>query len=337
MHYIPLLASLFAIHVCAEKITNNENFIVCNPSAIHTPNTTIQVQKIVTDALDRAGGARVSIRAFGAGHSTNRILCSDDDGITIITTRLSAIVAIDLVKREVTIGAGALLGPFLESMVSHGLMMVGVPDYGGISIAGALATSAHGSSLKYKSSVQDYVVGVKLVTGTGKIVTLVESDEDFKAVRGNLGVLGVITEVTMRMQPLKKVAAKNTVIDFKSVPDSIVGLISQHDFAGLYYFVENEVAILHAYDFVDVETKGDGYRTSWDAPVFGSVISGVAYAAIDLLQRAFSETEVCWLAGIRAWGLKTAEVSQSVGYFGNMYMGKICTGSSCVKPQVRIF
>jgi FAD/FMN-containing dehydrogenase len=44
-------------------------------------------------------------------------------------------------------------------------------------------------------------VAVTLVDGTGRVVTLPRNHPDFKGVPGSLGLMGVVTELTLQLTP----------------------------------------------------------------------------------------------------------------------------------------
>ncbi|KAJ3317409.1 hypothetical protein HDV06_001652 [Boothiomyces sp. JEL0866] len=322
-----LLTSL----VFATSVYNAEGFIVCNPSQVVTPNSTTDVQTII----QQAAASGTSVKAIAAGHSTNYIICPQDGGISIRMDNMDSIVSYDSNTLQVTVQGGAPLVKFFKDLIPLGMSVEGMVDYGAITVAGSIATGAHSSSLKVQSGVADHIIAVKLVNGLGQVVEIKKGDPDFLAVHTNLGALGILTEVTFQAVPLFKV--KGEQIDLSNqidtLPDDIVGLVQQHDYANLYWFADNNAAILHTYNKVDPATPGNGYRTTWD-PSFSSIVPWVYYKAIAELNKIGTENEMCLLAETRAVQLKSRETTEDVGYLGDMYMGHICKGSSCLFPQV---
>ncbi|KAJ3270643.1 hypothetical protein HDV01_007531 [Terramyces sp. JEL0728] len=295
----------------------NGLFYQCNPAAIFAPNTTEQVQALVQQAI--ANGT--TVKAYAAGHSRNNVMCTD--GATILTTNLNKFISVDHGKQTVTVGGGMKLLDFSNAILEYGYIMPGVPDYGGITVAGAIGTGAHGSSLKYPSSTHDYLVSAKIVTGTGEIVNINESDPDFPAVRVNLGALGILTEVTMKVLPVQKIKTQNIEIDFNNATLNLPAIIAQYDFAGCYYFPYNKRAILTTSTLVDASTTGNGHKTSWDSSIPDALQAWVIPKVLDVVNGLLSEDEVCPLANTRAGQLKSGETSEAVGDFGPMYMGNL--------------
>jgi hypothetical protein len=332
MKSVLLCASALAVVKRDDPILlNAEKFIVCHPSQITNPTTTAEVQSIIKGAYQKG----VSVKAYGAGHSTNYILCPTDGGIALKMEGMNSIVSHDTKLMQVTVQGGAALVDFFNEMIPLGMTILGMVDYGAITVAGAIATGAHSSSLKHQSGVADSIIAVKFVNGLGDLVTLTKSNTDFLAIHTNLGALGVLVEVTFQAIPIQKVRGEQINLSdrLNTLADDIVGLVKQHDYANLYWFTENNNAILHTYNFVDVNTPGNGIRGTWD-PAISSVIPLVYYKAIDILNDQLSENEMCLLAKTRALTLINPETNEDVGHLGRMYMGSICEGNKCLFPQV---
>lgn len=115
-----------------EILYNAEGFIKCNPSTIISPTSITQIQEIVKDAYQE----RISVKAVGAGHSTNSIICSKDGGIALKMESLNSIVSHDKDKLQVTVQGGAGLVKFMKDLIPLGMSVEGLVDYGAITVAG---------------------------------------------------------------------------------------------------------------------------------------------------------------------------------------------------------
>lgn len=79
---------------------------------------------------------------------------------------------------------------------------IGTPTaYGGLTLAGVLATTAHGSGDRTISGIWDTLLEITWVDGTGKVHVSKPDDPEFRGMNGGLGVYGVMTEFLMQMTP----------------------------------------------------------------------------------------------------------------------------------------
>ena len=165
----------------------------CQPLHVFAPST----EEGVVDVFSRAEG---TVRPVGASHSFSALVPTDD---TLVSTDLlSGLVSHDLQSSRAQVLGGTRihdLGPLLEGV---GQALPNMPDMDYPSIAGAMATSVHGTGIDY-GSMSSYVVGLALVTPGGELVECsVESNPDlFQAARTSLGALGIVTRMTLQNQP----------------------------------------------------------------------------------------------------------------------------------------
>lgn len=95
-----------------------------------------------------------------------------------------------------TFGAGVNLRACTEFLRKHNRGLKTTPAYGNITLAGAIGTGSHGSTIKYNASISSQVVGVRIVDGRGKIQDI-SNPEDLQALRINLGLLGRLMWATL--------------------------------------------------------------------------------------------------------------------------------------------
>ena len=158
---------------------------------LHLPGTVEEVQKVVK-SCDK-------LKALGARHSFNGIADSNENQVSL--KRLSQMV-LDAKARTVTVDAGVTYGRLAIYLHENGYALHNLASLPHISVAGAIATGTHGSGLK-NGNLSTAVAGLEMVTASGELVTLSrEKDgERFKGAVVGLGGLGVVTKVTLDVQP----------------------------------------------------------------------------------------------------------------------------------------
>lgn len=159
---------------------------------IHAPRTLDEVRQVVKRCR--------KLRALGTRHSFNQIADSTENLISL--RQLDQVVALDKASRTVTVGAGMRYGELSEYLQKHGFALHNLASLPHISVAGACATATHGSGVK-NGNLATAVVGLEIVTADGELLTLsrAKDGEGFDGAVVALGGLGVVTAVTLEIQP----------------------------------------------------------------------------------------------------------------------------------------
>lgn len=164
----------------------------CVPSQWQLPASEADVVALVRRA--RADGRRV--RCVGAGHSFSAIAAPTD--IAVSLDELTGILAYD--DTTVTVLAGTRLRDLNAALAERGLALPILGSIADQSLAGAIATGTHGSSLTHPN-LSGLVRGIRLIDGTGTVVDLDEGDPRLDAARVHLGALGIITRIRIEVVP----------------------------------------------------------------------------------------------------------------------------------------
>ncbi|KAI9850826.1 MAG: D-arabinono-1,4-lactone oxidase [Thelocarpon superellum] len=169
---------------------------VSRPQLYLRPRSAAEIQKIVT----LARRCRQRLTVVGSGHSPSDLSCTSSWLINL--DDFSAVIAIDPPAHVIVIQSGIRLRDLGTELQKHGLAM---PNLGSIdeqSIAGAIGTGTHGSSLSHGILSQS-VIGLRIMLANGRTVscTAQQNPELFRAALVSLGALGIITEITFRAVP----------------------------------------------------------------------------------------------------------------------------------------
>jgi xylitol oxidase len=137
---------------------------------------------------------------LGTRHCFNGIADSTHALISLAT--LDRVVALDRKKSTVTVEPGMTYGhlcPYLQEKECALHNLASLPH---ISIVGACATATHGSGVA-NGNLATAVSALDLVTAGGDILTLsrARDGDTFSGAVVNLGALGVVTQITLDVQP----------------------------------------------------------------------------------------------------------------------------------------
>ncbi len=149
--------------------------------------------------------------------------------LTLSLRNMNRLLSIDPESRTATIQAGAL-GPELESqLASHGHSLGHFPDsFEYSTLGGWLATRSAGMQSDAYGKIEDMVVSIKIVTPSGTIVTKAVPSSSAgpdlnRIVLGSEGILGVITEATMRIHKIPATRDYRGYL-FKTFEDGVRGI-----------------------------------------------------------------------------------------------------------------
>lgn len=159
-------------------------------ATIARPETLDELRDLVTSAE--------SVRALGSRHSFNDL--ADDQRLLVSTAALPPAIRIDEAASTVSVGGGVRYGDLARELQSAGWALHNLASLPHISIAGAIATATHGSGDK-NGNLATAVSGLRILRADGEYVDLRRGDPGFDGAVVSLGALGVVTEVTIDIQP----------------------------------------------------------------------------------------------------------------------------------------
>jgi len=193
------VVSHFASGQHAQQPAPHENWsgnIHYSTDHVHTPANLEEVR----DCAKKCA----KLRALGSRHSFNRIADSDQNQVSLAALNQ---IDIDDKARTVTVGAGVRYGQVAPVIDAKGYALHNLASLPHISVAGAIATATHGSGI-HNGNLATAVRALEIVTANGD-VTQLSRDKDgdqFAAAVVGLGVVGIVTRVTLDLQPTFQVA-----------------------------------------------------------------------------------------------------------------------------------
>lgn len=156
------------------------------------PKSTEEVRDIIARST--------KLRALGTRHCFNTI--ADSDSNLLSTRYLNEIGTIDTTNATISVGGGIRYGDLCKSLHAKGFALHNLASLPHISVAGACATATHGSGVT-NGNLSTAIDEVEIVTGTGeiKVFSKSTSPEEFAGAVVNLGALGVVIKVKLRLMP----------------------------------------------------------------------------------------------------------------------------------------
>lgn len=186
------------------------------------PTSEDELCSLVSDATRRG----LNVRVAGSGHSFTPVALTN--GLHLTLGNLSGIRHIDYERKRVTAGAGTTVNAFGKALRDAGFSMINQGDIDSQSIAGALTTGTHGTGLQL-GNLASSIVGMKLVQPDGRIIVVDESTPDLlQAGRVSLGVLGIVSELTMQVTDSFHLHERIWREDFESVMEKHDELARTH-------------------------------------------------------------------------------------------------------------
>lgn len=156
---------------------------------LHRPRTIEQVQQIVARAT--------SVHALGSRHSFNDIADSSE---LISLADLPAEVHIEHQAQTVSLSGGMTYGNLIKTLNDEGVALHTLASLPHVTVAGAVATATHGSGVTC-GNLATAVAGLEMVTSNGEIIKASRGEPDFDGLVVGLGALGVVTRITLDVQP----------------------------------------------------------------------------------------------------------------------------------------
>eukprot|EP01018_Ginkgo_biloba_P000295 Gb_06793 [translate_table: standard] len=234
----------------------------CRAASVVYPSNEMELLDAVATARRNRQKMRVVSRW---SHSIPKLVCPGGDSGLIISTRdLKRVVSVDESSKRITVESGISLRELINAAAQSNLALPHSPYWEGLTIGGLLSTGAHGSSLTGKgSAVHEYVVGMRLVVpssvrGYASVVSLDETHRDLDAAKVSLGLLGVISQVTLQLQPMFKRSIRNIKKDDIDLEKNIVEFGMAHEFADLTWYPGQRKVIYSVDDRVSVNETGEG-------------------------------------------------------------------------------
>jgi len=242
-----------------EATVNYQGTITCQPSDIIEAATMAEVQTAVRRAaLENKALKVISVKK---SNSNSGFVCPEQGGILLNLWQMNQVVDLDRENQTVTVQPGIRAVHLSSYLHEHGFAIRAMPDYTGVSIAGGIATAAHHSSLQMPSSMADMVESIKIIDGEGNL--RIFEGYDAAKVSAHMGMLGVVVEVTLTIEPQFKLRYGSESGSDAGLENNIESMVRDHPYARVMWFAGNGRYVLDYYDRVENDTRGESQHNLW--------------------------------------------------------------------------
>src|SRR3712207_3153311 len=160
---------------------------------LYRPSTIEQAQEIIAGAP--------AVRVLGSRHSFNDIADSSE---LITLEAMPTDVVVDHATNAISFNAALKYGELVETLSAEDVALHNLASLPHISVAGAVATATHGSG-DANGNLATALARLELVTPEGEVVEAARGEPDFDGLVVGLGALGVVTRITLDVEPAYEV------------------------------------------------------------------------------------------------------------------------------------
>ena len=187
----PVISPLLA-RMSSDKLKNWAGNFEYSTERTYSANSLEQVREFVK--------RQSKLKVLGTRHCFNNIADSTHNLLRLKS--MDQVVGLDAEARTVTVAAGMNYGQLCPYLHSKGFALHNLASLPHISIAGSCSTATHGSGVK-NGNLATAVSALEIVTAAGEVVRLFhqQDGEAFQGAVVGLGALGVITKITLDIQP----------------------------------------------------------------------------------------------------------------------------------------
>jgi len=166
-------------------------------SMVARPGSVEECQRVL--AYCREHGLRVCPRGAGRSYG-DEALC--DGQVLLDVSAMNRILDFDEEKRQITVEAGTRLIDIFRHVHHRLLTLPSSPTESHSTVSGAISANVNGKDGARQGSFYNQVVRLSLLTAQGDILEIDRSHRLFNAVVSGIGLLGIVLQATLQLQPV---------------------------------------------------------------------------------------------------------------------------------------
>ncbi len=148
---------------------------------------------------------------------------------------------------RVTVESGIHIGRLQSYLREHSLIIPTMGEWQFATLGGTLGTATHGGSAHH-GNLATSIRNIRMVTGTGDVVSLTPESPDFAHAGVSLGAMGIISTVTLECVPRFSLQLDTDVIPFRTYRQDPVAQESRSEFHASVWAPEAGRVIRYAAD-----------------------------------------------------------------------------------------
>lgn len=212
-----------------------------------------------------AAAARDGWPLHPVGACGSKSPCFGTPGTALRLARYDQVVAVD--GADVTIQAGATIAQLNAALAARGLALPTNGEWGGATVAGSMASGTHGGSSRH-GILASSAVGLRLVTVGGGVLDLRRGDPAFDHAVVALGLLGVISTITLRCEEAFHLELAMRVVPFSWYVAHHATLDRDHEFHAALWIPAVQSVITFTADRVPTPARQRRRRERYCAATF---------------------------------------------------------------------
>ncbi len=254
--------------------TNWAGTATADPRRIISPDATEQIVQEIEHAIAH----RAKVKMVGTGHSFTGISAPVDTMLR--PDHLSGLTSVDRDGMTVTVRAGTPLHVLNAELGRLGLSLHNMGDIAEQTIAGATSTGTHGTGGTV-ASLSAQIAAFTMITGHGEEITVSPTSfhDVFDAGRVGLGALGILTEVTLMVEPLFALEAHERPMTWDALLATYDELTRDHHHVDAYWFPHTEQVMVKTNDRL-AELDGLSPLSRWRSWLDDEFLSNTVFGVL---------------------------------------------------------